>query len=300
MKTTTIKFLLCTAVVTMMTTNTFANVIGVVQSAGGVGYNKEQKYTVELNKGTQLQIVDLQEGKDAYLINAQGQTVTVNKDYLSISKILTETTVGGVKVRKLPSAKSTLLKTLDSNQVVNVLGQNEKWYNVVLEDGTEGFIYKSQLSDERLNMIQSKVYEAQKIEVLNWSNAKSVVTRGAIVTIEDVYTGKTFKVKRTFGTNHADVEALTLEDTKIIKNIWGGFSWERRPVIVHINGRMLAAALAGMPHAGSSLNAVKNNGMSGVLDLHFIGSKRHQEGNIAAVVDPQHQAAIKVAAKYKK
>ncbi|MEG0845742.1 MAG: SH3 domain-containing protein [Niameybacter sp.] len=300
MKTTTIKFLLCTVVVTMMTTNTFANVIGVVQSAGGVGYNKEQKYTVELNKGTQLQIVDLQEGKDAYLINAQGQTVTVNKDYLSISKILTETTVGGVKVRKLPSAKSTLLKTLDSNQVVNVLGQNEKWYNVVLEDGTEGFIYKSQLSDERLNMIQSKVYEAQKIEVLNWSNAKSVVPRGAIVTIEDVYTGKTFKVKRTFGTNHADVEALTLEDTKIIKNIWGGFSWERRPVIVHINGRMLAAALAGMPHAGSSLNAVKNNGMSGVLDLHFIGSKRHQEGNIAAVVDPQHQAAIKVAAKYKK
>ena len=70
--------------------------------------------------------------------------------------------------------------------------------------------------------------------------------KGATATVKDLYTGKTFKVKRTMGDNHADTEALTLEDTKIIKSIWGGFSWERRPIHIYINGRILAASMSAM------------------------------------------------------
>ena len=36
-----------------------------------------------------------------------------------------------------------------------------------------------------------------------------------------------------------------------MKSIYGGdWSWERRPVIITVNGRKLAASMAGMPHAG--------------------------------------------------
>ena len=112
---------------------------------------------------------------------------------------------------------------------------------------------------------------------------------------------------------------MTAADTSIIKQIWGGFNWERRPVIVYIDGRRLAASMAGMPHAGKdsapnlaytsglsdgygygqNLDAVKGNAMSGVCDLHFRGSTKHKDGTISATVDPLHQAAISIAAKYK-
>lgn len=300
MKKTMIKFLLCTAVVTMMGSQTFASVIGTVKTNGAVAYNREEQYIVELNKDTSLKIIDLQKEEDTYLIEVDDKVANLNKDNVAIRKVIMKTTIDNVKVRKTPSQDADLIRTLGAGEVVSVLFKSGNWYNVVLEDGTEGFIYKEQLKKDELDLLPEKEFNTQKVEVLHWNEAKQVIPRGAVVTIEDVYTGKTFRVKRTFGTNHADVEALTTADTQMIKRIWGGFSWERRPVIVHTNGRMLAASLAGMPHAGDSLDAVGGNGMSGVIDLHFVGSRRHKEGNIAAVVDPQHQAAIKIAANYKK
>ena len=283
----------------MNSTNVFASVFGVVQNNGAVAYNSAGRQIYDLKKGEQLKVVDLQEEKDTYLIEYEGHTAEVDKASLNIRKVVTKITTEGTKVRKNPSSEAELLKVVSVGDTVNVLYQSGNWYYVVLEDQTEGFIYKEQLSDERLKLLPEKDFAPQKVEVLNWSTAAKVIPRGTVVTIQDVYTGRQFQVKRTFGTNHADVEALTTKDTQIIKSIWGGFSWERRPVIVHINGRYLAASMAGMPHAGNSLDAIKNNGMSGVLDLHFRGSRRHKEGNIQAVVDPLHQAAINVAANYK-
>lgn len=153
-----------------------------------------------------------------------------------------------------------------------------------------------------------------KTELLDWwKEAQSVFSRDSVATVKDVYTGKTFKVKRTMGTNHADAEALTLEDTKIIKSIWGGFSWDRRPVHVYIKGRVLAASMSAMPHAGldsapayssvknrsdgygsgENLDVVKNNGMDGHFDIHFLNSTRHKDDKI----DPEHQKMIKIAAQ---
>lgn len=154
---------------------------------------------------------------------------------------------------------------------------------------------------------------AGKTELLDWwKGGSSAFPRNSTATVKDLYTGKTFKIKRTMGTNHADCEALTLEDTNIIKSIWGGFSWERRPVHVLINGRVLAASMSAMPHAGidsapayqvvnnrsgdygrgENLDVIKGNGMDGHFDIHFLNSTRHKDSK----VDPQHQAAIKVAA----
>jgi hypothetical protein len=152
-----------------------------------------------------------------------------------------------------------------------------------------------------------------KPELLDWwKDAQYVFPRGASAVIQDYYTGKTFKIVRTMGTNHADCEAASKADTDIIKSIWGGFSWARRPVIVIINGRRLAASMSAMPHAGidalpayqtvdnrsdeygtgENLDVIKGNGMDGHFDIHFLNSTRHKDNQI----DPQHQAMIKIAA----
>lgn len=146
-----------------------------------------------------------------------------------------------------------------------------------------------------------------------WSEAQYVVPREAKFKVIDFYTGKSFNAKRTIGTNHADVETLTKNDTNIMKSIWGGnFSWVRRPVIIEYNGRRIAASATAMPHAGNdkaaggsyttwrsgeygagtNLDYVKGNGMDGVIDIHFLNSTRHKDGQ----VDKQHQECVKIAA----
>lgn len=153
-----------------------------------------------------------------------------------------------------------------------------------------------------------------KIELLDWwTEASKVFKIGMTAKVTDVKTGKTFNLVRTYGGNHADCEAKTSADSKKIKEIWGGWSWVRRPVIVEVSGRKIAASIAAMPHAGvdsapasktissrsggygrgANLDKVKSNGMSGVIDVHFLNSRTHGTNR----VDPKHQAAVKAAAK---
>lgn len=151
-------------------------------------------------------------------------------------------------------------------------------------------------------------------EYLDWFSQvrNKIIREGKVLTIQDFYTGLKFRVKVTYGTNHADVEALTYNDTSIMKKIWGGFDWERRPVLVYVDNRVIAASLSNMPHAGVdrypanrwlsrrsagygqgyNLDKVKDNGMDGVIDLHFKGSLRHKDNR----QDPDHQRCIKIAA----
>jgi len=173
-----------------------------------------------------------------------------------------------------------------------------------------------------LNLLDNKSTMASRNDVSRskygeyldwWKEAQYLVPRGAKFEVIDYYTGKSFMAQRSVGTNHADVETLTAKDTEIMKDIWGGsFNWERRPVIILINGRRIAASAAGMPHAGNdkvnggsysswrsgdysggtNLDYVKENDMHGVFDLHFLNSKRHMDGKI----DNVHQQAIKVSA----
>lgn len=152
------------------------------------------------------------------------------------------------------------------------------------------------------------------VELLDWwTGVSKVFKRGTKAKITDIGTGKTFDLVRTYGTNHADVEALTAEDAKIIKGIWGGWSWVRRPVIVQVGDRKFAGSMTAMPHAGvdnkpanttvaqrsggynrgTNFDSIKNNGMSGHMDIHFLNSRNHYNNK----VDPKHQAVVKQAAK---
>ncbi len=153
-----------------------------------------------------------------------------------------------------------------------------------------------------------------KVELLDWwREASSIFKLNTVATVTDVWTGKQYKIVRTYGTNHADCETLTANDTKIMKSIWGGkWSWDRRPSIIEVNGRRIAASIAAMPHAGVdsvkanktvssrsggysrgiNMDKIKNNNMDGVFDVHFLNSKTHGTNK----VDKKHQEMTKKAA----
>ena len=133
-------------------------------------------------------------------------------------------------------------------------------------------------------------------QLIKWSEARNIFSIGAVATVIDVNTGYTFKIKRKGGHNHADCEPLTSADTAIMKKIYGSWSWDRRAIVVQINGRKIAASMAGMPHGSSD---IAGNGFSGHFDVHFLGSMTHGSEYTKShvpMVDHDHQAMVKKAA----
>ena len=137
---------------------------------------------------------------------------------------------------------------------------------------------------------------------------------GKEASIYDIDTGKTFNVKRTFGANHADCETLTKEDSEIMKEVVGGYwNWNRRAIILTVDGVKIPASMIGMPHAGldskpalayvsgrsggfgtgTNLDSIKGNGIDGHFCVHLLGSRTHASNR----VEPQHQAMVKKATK---
>ncbi len=150
-------------------------------------------------------------------------------------------------------------------------------------------------------------------EVLDWfSEAQYVFPIGSVGRVIDVETGKSFMVKRTMGANHADSETLTSYDSKVMKEIFGGYwNWNRRPFILEFNGRRFAISISGMPHSGvdgvpymqyvdnrsdnygygPNYDAISGNGMDGHFDLYFLNGLRHKDNKI----DPSHQQNVLVS-----
>ena len=123
-------------------------------------------------------------------------------------------------------------------------------------------------------------------ERLDWFNGGAEKFHGhCVMTVKDVITGKTFQVRRTFGTNHLDAEPLTASDTAIMKSIYGGsWSWTRRPILVMYNGHVYAASMNGMPHGTSTLS----NNFDGHFCIHFYKSRTHGTNK----VDSAHQNCV--------
>lgn len=132
---------------------------------------------------------------------------------------------------------------------------------------------------------------AAGVELVLWSEAHKVYGNFEVITVTDVRTGKSFRARRYYGHYHADTEPLTAEDARILQEIYGGWSWERRPILVEVDGRTIAASMNGFPHGGE---AILDNDFPGHFCIHFLGSRIHRTGNI----DPRHQAAVLEAAGY--
>ncbi|ABZ85565.1 lysm domain protein, putative [Heliomicrobium modesticaldum Ice1] len=149
-------------------------------------------------------------------------------------------------------------------------------------------------------------------EVLDWlSQGQYLFSTGKVGKLVDLSTGRSFMIQRTMGANHADVETLTAADTQVMKEIFGGFTWNRRPFILHVEGRKIAASVSGMPHAGvdsapylanvswrsgnygagPNYDRIKGNGMDGHFDLYTLNGSGHSEPTVSA----PHQVGVLMA-----
>jgi len=118
-----------------------------------------------------------------------------------------------------------------------------------------------------------------------WTEVRHMFPRGMEVNVTDVTTGRSFMMRRTGGRNHADSEPVSTMDSMIIFDIWGGWSWNRRPIIVEINGQLIAASMNGMPHG---FDTIPGNGIRGHLCIHF----RHSMTHIGNRECLEHQAMV--------
>ena len=138
--------------------------------------------------------------------------------------------------------------------------------------------------------IPGSTVNQRSIEALGWSQVNRLFPRNSTATVTDVQTGLSFRIRRLYGTNHADVEPLTAQDTNVMRRIYGGsWSWDRRAVVVNINGRLIAGSINGVPHGGQS---IRNNNFNGHFCLHFQNSRTHGNNSL----DSEHQSMISRAA----
>lgn len=144
---------------------------------------------------------------------------------------------------------------------------------------------------------RSKVAASGRVgELVHWSKAQLIFARGETAALIDVISGESFNIKRKGGHNHADCEPLTAGDASIMKSLYKTWSWDRRAVVLVVDGQKIAASMAGMPHGSDT---IADNSFSGHFDLHFLGSMTHGSSYTKSgipQVDPDHQAMVRVAA----
>ena len=130
---------------------------------------------------------------------------------------------------------------------------------------------------------------------MDWwtSDIRSIFSINTVATITDVETGISWQEVRKGGTNHADVQPRTAADTAAMKKAYGGtWSWDRRAIIVTIDGVNYAASMNGMPHGSGSIS---DNNFDGHHCIHFTNSRTHGSNAVCKL----HQAAIQKAAAWK-
>jgi hypothetical protein len=150
-------------------------------------------------------------------------------------------------------------------------------------------------------------------ELVNWfGGGNELVPKNTPFTIIDYYTGTEITVIRTSGSYHADVEPVTSNDSAKYKSLFGYWTWTRRPIIMCVSGRQVAASTHCMPHAGvekspawiivsnrsagygrgTNYDVIKGNGISGHICNHLYKSKGHSSGK----QDSAHQKCVQIAA----
>ncbi len=126
-------------------------------------------------------------------------------------------------------------------------------------------------------------------ELLEWQWARWYYPPGTEATIMDLWTGLRFNVRRLGGSNHADSEPLTVHDTEVMRQIFGGWTWTPRPILIEVRGKTLAAAAASMPH---DVQTIYDNNFPGHFCLYFYGSRTHRTNSI----NPEFQRNVLIAA----
>ena len=127
-------------------------------------------------------------------------------------------------------------------------------------------------------------------ELIDWAEADKLLPLDAEATITDLNTGKEYRVRRTGGSNHADVQTVDAASTKTFLECFGGdYTWEKRSCLVEISGKKYAASIFGTPNEN---NKIPESNMPGSVCLYFAGSK----SDVFGIVDEEHNASVLRAA----
>lgn len=239
-----------------------------------------------LRAGTEVTVTAVKQGWAMFQYN--GETGYVRTQYLTAKTGVTAYVKRNSFVYKSASTSSAKTGPLLVGTEVKVVGASGKFYQVT-NGKTVAYIAKSALSK---NKPSDKAIMIAKVQLVNWNKGNKLFSKGDYVQIYDIKSGLTIRVRRLGGTNHAELEPATAEDTdKMLKMGGGQFSWDSRPVILCVGGKYLAAAINTMPHGDES---IKDNNFDGQFCLHLVGSKTHGSN----VENTNHQAAIASAFKW--
>ncbi len=128
------------------------------------------------------------------------------------------------------------------------------------------------------------------VVLLNWFKGGSEwLNKGARFTVVDVRTGLSFRARRFGGWYHADCEPITASDSAVIKKAAGGsWTWNRRPIWVVYDGKVVAASMHSMPHMSETITS---NNFNGHFCIHLFGSKVHENSREC----PRHQKCVQEA-----
>lgn len=224
------------------------------------------------------------------------QLSTEKLDEIVVETFTAYANTDGAKVYDDWNSSAGVIKKLDVNTEVTVIAYNSTWARVKL-NGQVAFMYCSALSREKVNTVpnngSSTTPATGTAKTADWwtSGISSKFAVGDIVTVTDVETGIAWREKRTGGTNHADSQPLTAEDTAAMLKAYGGsWSWNRRAVFVTVDGVNYAASINGMPHGSG--DSIPDNNYDGHHCIHFTNSRTHGTNS----VDSAHQAAVNKAA----
>ena len=188
-----------------------------------------------------------------------GATASAGASSSGSASVGTLRTNGIVNMRAGASTDTSIVRTLAAGVSVDVLEQQSNGWSRVRHNGTDGFIRSDFLGTG-----------GRVVELIDWSTAKSIIPRNTSLRVTDVRTGISYNVRGWAFGNHMDFDTATQEDTNTKRSIRGGtWSWAARPVWITVGDRTFAAAVNGMPHAGS---VTAGNGLSGHFCMHFRGS----------------------------
>lgn len=201
----------------------------------------------------------------------------------------------GARVYKKCASSSKVLATLKLDAEVTVTAYTDDWCRVE-HNGDQGYMLRSDISTRKSTEPEpvpgdsSATPARGTAKEMDWwtSGISSIFAVGTVAVVTDVETGIAWNEKRMGGTNHADVQPVTAEDTAAMKKACGAWSWERRPIFVTINGVNYAASMNCMPHGSDSISG---NDFNGHHCIHFTNSRTHGSNRLCNL----HQDAIKKA-----
>ena len=227
-------------------------------------------------------------------------TAYIQVKYLTMTDYITAYAKKDTKVYKKASSSSSSRK-IAMNDAVEIMGASGDYWKVKTEDGVSAYIKMSHVGWSKVKTDEpeqtpevepEQTPEAEsswkdQVVKMDWyDGGQDVLDRGDYATIYHCATGITIRIKRMGGSNHADIEPATAEDTEKLRKISGGeFNWDSQAVILYSEGKYVACAINTMPHGDQT---IEDNNYDGQCCLHMVNSRTHGSDS----VNNEHQKAI--------